>query len=148
MGNINSNIKKSLIFVITAFIVCVPFTYASFDCNGYAGVASGPEQTNAILYMLCPIQSAIWLGLYFVGAVLIIMILYGGIKALMSTGDARQLEGAKLVWTYSILGALVILLAIFIVQIAFGLLGSTLNPLNIADNMGASFTEFMDALTR
>ena len=128
--------------------MCVPFTYAAFDCSDYVGVASGPELRNAALYMLCPLQSAIWLGLYFTGAVLIVLILYGGIKALLSTGDARQLEGAKLVWTYAILGALVIFLAIFIVQILFGLLGSDISPFNVTDKIQTYFNTFMDELTK
>jgi Na+/proline symporter len=142
------NINKILIFLITAVVVCAPFTLASFiNCDDVESAIREPKDNpSSILYLLCPLQSAIWLGLYFVGAVLIIMILYGGIKALMSTGDAKQLEGAKMVWTYAVLGVLVVLLAIFIVQVAFRLLGSTNNPLNFLYTIGLAFDQFLICL--
>ncbi len=142
------NIRKILIFVLTAFVVCSPLTLAAFDCSGASGVIANPEAPSSLLYLLCPLQSAIWLGMFFVGAVLIILILYGGIKALMSTGDARQLEGAKMVWTYAILGALIILLAIFIVQIVFRLLGSSNNPLDLSSGLQDAFDKFMACLKK
>jgi hypothetical protein len=143
MRNIYSGIKKSLIFVLTAFVICVPFTFAAFDCANYVNVVKDPRAADSVLYLLCPLQSAIWLGLYFGGAVLIILVLYGGIKALMSTGDARQLEGAKLVWTYAIFGVLIIILAIVIIQIIFKLLGSGNDPLTISDSIRQWFNNFM-----
>jgi hypothetical protein len=139
--------RKILIFLVTAFVVCVPFTLAAFDCSDAAAVIENPQNNpSSILKILCPLQSAIWLGLYFAGAVLIILILYGGIKALMSTGDARQLEGAKLVWTYAVLGVVIILLAIFIIQVAFKLLGSSNNPLDLLSTIDTAFNEFLSCL--
>jgi hypothetical protein len=118
-----------------------------FDCSLAHRTIKEPKFTDAILYMLCPLQSAIWLGLFFVGAVLIILILYGGIKALMSTGDARQLEGAKMVWTYAILGTLVVLLSVFIIQIAFNLLGSSNNPFSLTGKLGNTLKNFLDSMS-
>jgi hypothetical protein len=146
MKSIYSVFKKCLIFGITAFILCVPLTFAAFDCSAWKDKLQEPNAIDSVLYLICPLQTGIIYGLYFVGAVLIIMVLYGGIKAIMSTGDSRQLEGAKMVWTYAILGTLVILLSITIVQIAFGLLGSSNNPLSITDNLKSSFDGFMNAL--
>jgi hypothetical protein len=140
------SIRKILTFFVAAFFVCVPSALA-LNCSDVSTVVENPENNPAsVLYILCPLQGAIWLGLYFVGAVLIILVLYGGIKALMSTGDARQLEGAKLVWTYAVMGALIILLSIFIVQIAFKLLGSANNPLDLVGTMDTAFTRLLDCL--
>ena len=144
---IRFNINKILIFVVSAFVVCTPFTQAAFDCSNASGVIDNPEKNpSSILYLLCPLQSAIWLGMFFVGAVLIILILYGGIKALMSTGDARQLEGAKMVWTYAILGTLIVLLAVFIIQITFKLLGSNNTPFNLIGGLQEAFDLFLGCL--
>lgn len=143
----HSNINKILIFFVAAFIVFTPFTLAAFDCADAKNTIANPRAANSILYLLCPLQSVIWFGMFFVGAALIILILYGGIKALMSTGDARQLEGAKMVWTYAILGALVVLLSIFIIQMIFSLLGSSNNPFSLTDTIRVRFDAFIGRYT-
>jgi hypothetical protein len=118
----------------------------AFDCQNYATVINNPKNLNDILYILCPIQGAINIGLYFVGAVLIILVLYGAIKAVTSLGDPKQLEGAKMTWSYAIFGFLIILFSLTIITIAFGLFGSGLNPLNITDNIQDSFTRVHEFL--
>lgn len=139
--------KKALIFLAAAFGFCTPFAQAAFDCSGAAAAIENPgTDPKSLLYIVCPLQSAVWLALYFVGAIVIALILYGGIKALMSTGDARQLEGAKMVWTWAIFGAVIVLFSIFIIQLIFKLLGSNIDPLNISKTIDTAFEAFMNAL--
>ena len=145
----NHNFKKTLVFFLTVCFLCVHVSLAQggFDCSRASDTIAEPQASDALIYLLCPLQSAIWIGVFLVGSALIIFILYGGIKALMSTGDARQLEGAKSVWTYAIFGALVILLAIFIIQIIFALLGSDNDPLSITGTVKNSFDSLMNRLS-
>jgi len=139
---IRNNYLKLLYFVLIAFIFInvQPVIYA-FDCSNYAEQVDNPYDDESILYMLCPLQSAINIGLYFVGAVLVVLVLYGGIKAILATGDPQQLEGARF-------GAAIILASILVIRVLLGLLGSDINPLNITSNTGLvqDLSEFFQTL--
>lgn len=138
--------NKILMFFVSLAIVFTPYVLA-FDCSDAATKIESPKEPDSVLYLLCPLQSAINIGLYAVGGVLIILILYGGIKALMANGDPGQLEGAKSVWTYAIYGALIILLSIFIIQVIYKMLGGgSLDPMNITDSLKSVFDQYIQAL--
>jgi len=146
---IRNNYLKLLYFVLIAFIFInvQPVIYA-FDCSNYAEQVDNPYDDESILYMLCPLQSAINIGLYFVGAVLVVLVLYGGIKAILATGDPQQLEGARSVWTHAVFGAAIILASILVIRVLLGLLGSDINPLNVTSNTGLvqDLSEFFQTL--
>jgi len=130
--------KSFLIYCLTIALVSSVIAYgADFDCSDYSSVVEDPGQGNAyaILYLVCPLKGAINLGLLLVGATLIIFILYGAIKAVQSQGDPKMLEGAKQTWSWAIFGALIILVSITAVGIIYGLLGSSLSPLDILGNL-------------
>jgi len=122
-----------------------------FSCSNYAAVIADPDPrsvSDSFLYLLCPIQSAINIGLYFVGAVLIILILYGAIKAVSSVGNAKQLEGAKMTWSYAFFGFVIIILSLTIIGVAFSLFGSNINPFNVTNNIKADFDALFENLTK
>lgn len=55
--------------------------------------------------------------LAFAGVTALFFIIYGGIKFILSGGDAKQVEGARKTLTYAIIGLLLILFSIFILNI-------------------------------
>lgn len=74
--------------------------------------------------IFCIAAKTINLLLGIAGGVAILFFVYGGIMYMMSGGDEKQLGNAKAAITYSVLGLLIILGAIFIVNtILAGLLG-------------------------
>lgn len=63
-----------------------------------------------------------WL-LVFAGIVALFFIIFSGIKFITSSGDPKQVEGARHTLTYAIIGLLVVLLSYFIVNTIFGITG-------------------------
>ena len=58
--------------------------------------------------------------LYIVGALAVIMIVYGGVRYTISAGDAKQVEAAKNTILYSVIGLIVAILAGAIVNFVTG----------------------------
>lgn len=57
------------------------------------------------------------------GVVALFLIIYSGIKFITSTGDPKQVEGARKTLTYAVIGLLVILFSFFIVNVISGITG-------------------------
>ncbi len=60
-----------------------------------------------------------------VGALAVIFIIIAGIRMIMSGGDAKQLEGARNILVYAVLGLLVVLFAYAIVFVIAQVTGAT-----------------------
>ena len=58
------------------------------------------------------------------GALAMLMLIYGGIRYIYSTGDEKRLEGAKKTILYAIIGIIVITASYLLVSVAGSLLGS------------------------
>ena len=69
-------------------------------------------------------QLAIGAALDFIGIVSLFMIIFAGIKYITS-GGGKQVEEAKNILTYAIIGLVLVLLSFFIVNIIAGLTGVT-----------------------
>lgn len=71
----------------------------------------------ATLDCIAPILANVvfWL-LVFAGVVALVLIIYSGIKFITSSGDQKQVEGARKILTYAILGLILILLSFAIVR--------------------------------
>jgi hypothetical protein len=123
-------------------------TKVGFSCDDYYNTINNPVDPKALMYLICPVQSIINIGLGFVGASLILMILYGAVKLVMANGDPKQLEGARLVWTWAFFGALVVLFSIVIVNIVFRVFGTESTPLRwgLDGNLGGFFDRMFDSL--
>lgn len=55
--------------------------------------------------------------LTFIGIVVVIMIVVGGMKFISSRGDNKQIEGARKTITYAIIGAVVVIFSVFIINL-------------------------------
>jgi len=58
------------------------------------------------------------------GSLAVLMLIYGGIRYILSTGDEKRLEGAKKTILYAIIGIIVITASYLLVGAAGSLLGS------------------------
>lgn len=67
-----------------------------------------------------PVQEVISILLFAVGVVAVIMIIVGGIRYVLSNGDASQIKSAKDTILYSVVGLVVALLAYSIVNFVVG----------------------------
>ena len=59
------------------------------------------------------------------GALAALMLIYGGIKYILSSGDEKRTESAKKTILYAIIGIIVITAAYFLVSLGANILGST-----------------------
>ncbi|GEM_PF-1914421 len=75
-------------------------------------------------------QRFVYAAFVFAGITAIILIALAGIKLILSSGDAKKLEGARSTITYAIVGLFIIFLAAFIVSIIALVTGVTC--LNVA----------------
>lgn len=71
-----------------------------------------------------------WL-LLFSGVTAVIFIIFSGIKFIMSSGEAKQLEAARKIFTYAILGLVLIFLSFAIIRFIAQITGvACINPRN------------------
>ena len=63
--------------------------------------------------------------LVFSGTIAIFMLIFAGFKYVTSSGDPKQVEGAKQTMTYAIIGLVVILLSFFIINFISVVTGAT-----------------------
>jgi hypothetical protein len=157
---LNSNRAVLTFISLLLMVSCTSYAQSTgngFDCSGYKEAILSPSAPEDILYLFCPLQGAINIGLYFVGAALIILILYGAIKAVTSVGDPKQLEGAKMTWNYALFGFVTIILSVSLIGIAFRLFASTTSLLNVTDSLredllilynNTNISSFWDALLK
>jgi hypothetical protein len=131
------NFSKS-VFIFLFTLLSGSGLVLAFDCADYASRVEDPKAADSILYLICPLQGAINIALYFVGAVLIILILYGAIKAITAVGDPKQLEGAKMTWSYAFFGFVIIIFAVTLVIIIAKLFGINIVDVNVAESIGTA----------
>lgn len=62
--------------------------------------------------------------LIFAGVVALVLVIISGIKLITSSGDPKQVEGAKHTLTYAIIGLILILLSFLIIQVIGALTGA------------------------
>ena len=69
-------------------------------------------------------QNVVTAALVFAGVVAVIIVVISGIKFITSSGDPKQVEGAKHTMTYAIIGLVIILLSFFIIRVIAALTGA------------------------
>lgn len=127
---------KILIPLFLVFFMVSPVFAADLNCDAITQ-DSGPPHP---LQILCPLKRGLNVAIAFVGVVLPIMIVIGGIKLALAVGDPKGLEAARGTWTWAIIGSIVILGFFTIMLIISRLLG--------IDNLFASPNDIFDAIQR
>lgn len=82
------------------------------SCGTTLTDASGKSVQVTTLSCIFPLMANIisWL-LQFSGIVAVVLIIYAGIRLISSGGDPKQIEGAKKILTYAIMGLVLIFLS-------------------------------------
>jgi len=123
--------KKIQTFIIAAVVALglavTPFatqaTYAAVCSDGAGCVTKGLESTGStggnkdLGAVFKTIANVL---LFIIGAVAVIMLILGGIRYVLSQGDAKQVESAKNTILYAVIGIIVALLAYAIVNFVIG----------------------------
>lgn len=151
-----SRVSK-IIFTITTFFSV--FFYASpafaltYLCSDLSSQLISGEAPSPIAIM-CIVARIINVFVLSVGAVLIVTIMYGGIKLSTSFGDVKGFQGGKKTWEYAVIGAGVVIGFIAIYTIMANILGLPAIGLNdllerierwlIQLMMNAEITNYMD----
>ncbi|NIT03680.1 hypothetical protein GTO10_01985 [Candidatus Saccharibacteria bacterium] len=94
------------------------FAASAFDfIEDYLGISLTACSTEEISGIFCIIARIVDVLLGLAGTVAVLFLIYGGIQYMMSGGDEKSLSTAKATITYSILGLVLIIAAIFIVNL-------------------------------
>jgi len=97
-------------------------TLASAECTDAQTITNGagcaqPDSTPTEIFGVGGIfQTITNAALYIIGALSVIMLIYGGIRYTISMGDAKNVEAAKNTIMYAIIGIVIALLAYAIVN--------------------------------
>ena len=102
----------SLLVPVTAFAACEGLTGAALG----ACEAKGPDQATNLFGTGGIFQTITNTALFLIGAISVLMLIYGGISYTISMGDAKKVETAKNTIMYAVIGIVVALLAYAIVN--------------------------------
>lgn len=102
----------SLLVPMTALAACEGLTGAALG----ACQAKGDDQATDLFANGGVFQTITNTALFLIGAISVIMLIYGGIRYTISMGDAKNVEAAKNTIMYAVIGIVVALLAYAIVN--------------------------------
>lgn len=86
------------------------------------------DPVNHIPTLACvPIlfQNVVSIALSAVGIVALFLIMWGGVKFILSRGDAKQAQSARQIITYAIIGLIIVVSSFFIVNFIANVTGTT-----------------------
>lgn len=82
--------------------------------NNVCGDVHNPASIQCLEVLFGNVVNAL---LVLVGTVTVILIIYAGIKFILSGGDNKQLEGARKTLTYAFIGLAIVLFSFFVINI-------------------------------
>ncbi|MDR1032537.1 MAG: pilin [Candidatus Nomurabacteria bacterium] len=135
MKRIKSIVTKTALaaaLMLTAGFAVMPGVYAdTSDCDGNAmtlksgsSCAQGTETPDNLFGGGGIFNTIVNVILFLVGAISVIMLIYGGIKYTTSAGDTAKVTSAKNTIMYAIVGLIISILAFAIINFVIGSFGS------------------------
>jgi hypothetical protein len=134
MKQIKSNITKialAVAMVLTAGLVALPGVAYAAPCNeddmrlgNGANCAQGSGAPETLFGSEGIFKVIVNVILFLVGAISVIMLIYGGIKYTISAGDTSKVTAAKNTIMYAIVGLIISILAFAIVNFVIGSFGA------------------------
>ena len=109
------------IFFIFLFLFIAPLPVHAQNWGGGCVDSNGVASLNCIPYVFSNIVRA---ALMFVGAVAVILLIYAGIRFVMSGGDPKQVQSARSIITYAIIGLVIVLSSFAIIYLISYLTGA------------------------
>ncbi|NTW61888.1 hypothetical protein HGB25_00510 [Candidatus Saccharibacteria bacterium] len=98
-----------------AFAACSPSDTTGI-CGGANATVDDPSSAPTLFGNGSLFKNITNTALYIIGALSVIMLIYGGIRYTISMGDSKNVEAAKSTIIYAIMGVVVALLAFAIVN--------------------------------
>ncbi len=129
MSKVKSIITKGLMIAALAFAgvgIALPMTASAADCDpesGITGIDCIEGETDLVTNLFGEsgtVTRVINIVLFIVALVAVIMLIYGGIQYVLSSGDSGKVTTAKNTILYAIVGIVVALLAYAIVNFVIG----------------------------
>lgn len=110
---------------VTAFVPNAQYAHAEdYTISNGAGSAKTDDQQSDLFGSDGLFTKIINAALYLIGAVSVLMLIYGGIRYTISAGNANAVTAAKNTILYAIVGIVISLLAYAIVNWVLGALGA------------------------
>jgi hypothetical protein len=110
----------SFLYAVTSIILS-PATYAfNLGMQDGANAAKGTDQAADLFGASGIFTSITNVLLFIIGAISVIMIIVGGLRYVVSGGDASKVSGAKNTILYAIVGIIVAILAYAIINFVVG----------------------------
>lgn len=132
--------KKIIKHVTLYFIVSVMFpTVALASSCGFSYTGDGP---TGLSDMLCPVLNAANILLLASGAVLVVLVLMGGLKYIMAQGDPKGIQGAHVTLTYAVYGFVVVVGLFVITSILSSLTGTDVDINSQIENFNQGAENF------
>ena len=140
----NKSLFLRFIFSALVFVTVLAFNFNSVyadvpDCSGSLIGTAGNDNPPSLDKLFCPVVRVFNAAILLVGAILVIMIIYGAIKLALSLGDPKGFESAKATWLYAGIGLGIILGF-------WGLLTIIMNRLNLGDTYSGPLDPFLRAM--
>jgi len=98
-----------------------------WDKCGYE-ITNSAGETDTVLTLACIptlFVQLLTMAVTFAGIIALFYVIWGGYKLLTSGGDAKEVEGARHVITYAIIGMVLVFLSYFILQVIGQITGVT-----------------------
>ena len=129
MQKVKSNIihfALAFAVMLTAGLIIAPSTYADDCVDGTMSIgngvncAKGADTPDSLFGNEGIFSTIVNVILFIVGALSVVMIIYGGIRYTISAGDSSKVTSAKNTIMYAIVGLIVSILAFAIVNFVVG----------------------------
>lgn len=102
--------KMLLSVLVTVLVVVIPMGFArALDVSTVSGISTKTDMHQLISDITAWITGI-------VGAIAILMLIYGGLRYVISAGNDDDIEKAKNIIMYAIIGIIVILIAFVVVK--------------------------------
>ena len=109
------------LFYVTTLLVTSPTSYAfSLGMKEGADAAKGADQASDLFGATGIFTTVTNVLLFIIGAISVIMIIIGGLRYIVSGGDASKVSAAKNTILYAVVGIVVALLAYAIINFVIG----------------------------
>ena len=113
-------VAAALSLAVAAVAVVMPIALPSASAQFTKGLEAARTQEMSTKPIGTTIGEVVNIFLYFVGAVAVIVVIWGGFQYVTSAGDSNKVKTAKSTIMYAVIGVAVALLSYAIVDFVFG----------------------------
>ena len=116
----NLSIISLVLALAVGALVSTPTLATDFSIQGGANAAKGTDQVSDLFGTTGIFTTITNIMMFILGAVSVIMIIFGGLRYVISGGDSTSVTAAKNTILYAVVGVIIALLAYAIVNFVIG----------------------------